>query len=247
MPALNMRLAAPAVVVDINGLVELSAIERTATGVRIGALARHCDVAQSPVIAQHLPMLKQAVPHIAHAAIRNRGSFGGSLAHADPAAEWPACVLALDARMNIASLRGSRSVPAKEFFLGVYTTALMPDELLLSIDIPVPETSRVAAFEEIVRRKGDFALAGIALSARKEAGRLHDLRIACFGVADTAVLAAKTAQMCEGGVIDALLLQRAQDSLCDEVRTRGDAFCSAQARLQFLKVLLARSFAHLAS
>jgi carbon-monoxide dehydrogenase medium subunit len=155
-------LLEPPWVVDINRIPGLDHIQQDGTHLRIGALARHAQVMAHPLVAQHLPLLAQAMPHIAHAAIRERGTLGGSLCLADPAAELPACMLALDARLHLRSQQGAREVAAADFFQGLYQTALAPGELLTEVLIPLPEAGSQMVFDEFSRRHGDYAMAGLA-------------------------------------------------------------------------------------
>lgn len=166
VPMMNLRLVSPSILLDIGGIDELRGIALNGDMLRIGALVRHCEVASSPLISRHAPLLAKAVEHVAHLAIRNRGTFGGSCCHADPAAEFPACSLLLGAVMEIASVRGTREVAAADFFHGPFTTAVQPDELLLAIHIPAALPDALFAFHELSRRQGDFALSGIAARAR---------------------------------------------------------------------------------
>jgi carbon-monoxide dehydrogenase medium subunit len=163
IPAMNFRLAQPAVLIDLNRVSELDFVERQPDGsVRIGALTRQRRLERDPELARAAPLLAQALPHVAHPQIRNRGTFGGSLAHADPAAELPAVAVALGARLRLRSARGERWVPAEEFFLGLFTTALDPDEALVEAVLPAPPPRRGTAFLEIARRHGDYAQVGVA-------------------------------------------------------------------------------------
>jgi carbon-monoxide dehydrogenase medium subunit len=184
VPMLNMRLARPAVVIDLNGVKELDVIAPAAAGgLRIGALARHADLAASPLVRERAPLLAEAARHIGHTAIRNRGTLGGSLAHADPAAELPAAVVALDASVVVAGRGGTRMIPAAEFFVGLLTTALAADEIVTEIHLPPPRGAW--GFAEIARRPGDFALVGIAAVVGAPDGRGGDrARIVAFGVGD---------------------------------------------------------------
>jgi aerobic carbon-monoxide dehydrogenase medium subunit len=166
VPMMNLRLVSPSILLDIGGIDELRSVTLNGDMLRIGALVRHCEVASSPLISRHAPLLAKAVEHVAHLAIRNRGTFGGSCCHADPAAEFPACSLLLGAVMEIASVRGTREVAAADFFHGPFTTAVQPDELLLAIHIPAALPDALFAFHELSRRQGDFALSGIAARAR---------------------------------------------------------------------------------
>jgi len=165
MTTLNMRLSAPEILVDINRIAGLSGIALEKDQLRIGAMTRHFEVEHSELVAKHAPLIAQAMPHVAHPAIRNRGTFGGSLAFADPAAELPACVVALGARLVLESARGRRTVAAKDFFLGLYSTALAADELLVAAEIPVAPPGARYAFAELSRRKGDYALIGVAAAS----------------------------------------------------------------------------------
>jgi len=194
---LNLRLAAPEILVDITAISGMSGISISDGTLRIGALTRHREIELSADIAKHCPVLAQAAPHIAHVAIRNSGTLGGSLALADPAAEWPACCLALDATLKLASAKGERRVPAREFFKGLYATALGPAELIAGIEIPLLPKHR-SIFLELSRRRGDYAVVGVAAIGRPEAGRLHDVRLAYLGGGDVPKLARNAMQAAEG-------------------------------------------------
>jgi carbon-monoxide dehydrogenase medium subunit len=166
VPMMNLRLVSPSLLVDIGALEDLHGVALNGDMLRIGALVRHCDVASNDLIARHAPLLARAVEHVAHLAVRNRGTFGGSCCHADPAAEFPACSLLLGAVMEIGSLRGTREVAAEDFFHGPFTTAVESDEVLLAVHIPVATPDALYAFKELSRRQGDFALSGVAARAR---------------------------------------------------------------------------------
>ena len=162
IPSLNMRLSSPELLVDITGLPGLSDIKVVGDVVRIGALVTHARLEQSPEVARHVPLLAQAVPHVAHAAIRNRGTIGGSLALADPAAEYPACAIALDAVFIIKNKTAERRVKAEQFFKGLFETDLKPDELLVAVEFPVAAKADRSVFLELTRRHGDYAIIGLA-------------------------------------------------------------------------------------
>ncbi|MGH7400469.1 MAG: FAD binding domain-containing protein, partial [Candidatus Rokuibacteriota bacterium] len=165
VPLLNMRLVRPAVLVDLNGLRELEGIAPTPDGgLRIGALARHAELMTSSGVRERAPLLAEAARHVGHAAIRNQGTLGGSVAHADPAAELPAALVALDARLNVTGRGGTRVIAAADFFRGLLATALAPDEILTAVDVPAQPPGW--GFAEIARRPGDFALAGVAAVVR---------------------------------------------------------------------------------
>lgn len=183
MPMLNFRMSRPSMLVDINRVPGLSAIETAGDTLRIGALARHNDVLRSPQIAAAAPLLAEALPHVAHEAIRNRGTFGGSLALADPSAELPACAICLDAEIITASKQGGeRRIAAAEFYNGLYSTALEPGEMITRIDIPRRVAGWHFVFDEVARRRGDFAMAGLALAVRLQARTISESRIAFCGV-----------------------------------------------------------------
>ena len=186
VPMLNLRLVRPAVLVDLNGVPGLDGIAaHPAGGLTMGALVRHATLTQSPLVSERAPLLAEAARHVGHAAIRHRGTLGGSLAHADPAAELPAALVALDATFVLHGPRGARTAPASQFFRGSMTTALAPDEILTEIRVPphVPGWG----FAEVVRRAGDFALAGVvALLGRPSgpSGHCESARLVGFGVGD---------------------------------------------------------------
>lgn len=232
--SLNMRLSAPALLVDINHLPELTGIGETGGIVRIGAMTRHRELGESDVIARHLPLITAAVPHIAHPAIRNRGTIGGSLSLADPATELPACCLALGATMIAAGPSGERRIAADDFFQGLYATALATDEILVAVEIPA-QGDGVWGFDELARRHGDYALAGIAATARRTAGGIDDARIVLFGVADRPILATGAAAALRDGDIKA-----AQDALAGEIDPVDDAAVKGATRKQLARVLLGR-------
>jgi carbon-monoxide dehydrogenase medium subunit len=191
VPAMNFRLARPAVLVDLNRLDALAYIhEGPDRELRIGAMTRQRAAERSPVVAERTPLLFEAMPWVAHPQIRNRGTMGGSLAHADPAAELPAVMVALEAHCVLRSRRGSRTVAAQDFFTGLLSTALTPDELLTEIRIAPRPAGTGAAFIEVARRHGDFALVGVATELRMdESGTCGSVRIALLSVGEGPVLA----------------------------------------------------------
>ncbi len=181
MPTLAMRLSRPKLLIDINRLESLAGAMYDGRNVRIGALTRHADVMLSHTVARHLPLIAKAIPHVAHVAVRNRGTFGGSIALADPAAEMPACLLALGGHLVLQSVRGRREVAAEDFFHGLYQTARAPDELLIEAIIPAQRAEDLCSFKELARRHGDFAMAGVAACARRSGATLTRVRLAYFG------------------------------------------------------------------
>ena len=233
--ALNMRLSAPALLVDLNHLPEPTGISEQDGIVRIGAMTRHRELGSAALVRERCPLLATAVPFIAHPAIRNRGTIGGSLALGDPATELPACCLALGATMVVASPAGERRVAADDFFLGLYETALQPGDILVAVEVPSAGPDSVFGFDELARRHGDYALAGLAASARRTAAGLTDVRLAFFGVADRPVLAAAAARALERGNVRA-----AQDALADEIDPADDVAVRGTTRRHLARVLLGR-------
>ncbi len=247
MATLNMRLSEPALLVDINALAELRGITLAGGTLRIGALTTHTEIEASPLVAKHAPLLAQAAPHIAHRAIRNLGTFGGSLAYADPAAEWPACVLALDAMLVLTSARGERRVAARDFFQGLYTTALQPDELLAACEVPQLAADERQAFDELARRHGDYAIAGLAARALLRGARLHEVRLAFLGLEDRPVRAPKTEALLNGKLPDDALLADAERQLRAELQPMGDLTNGPETKRQLAAVLMKRALRRLAA
>ena len=189
VPMLNFRMLRPSVLVDINRIAGLDAIAETNEAIHVGALTRHYQLETSPLIARHLPVLSGAMTHVAHLAIRNRGTIGGSLAHADPAAELPMMALLLDAELRIASAAGERTVAARDFFLGALTVDLAPGEIVTEVVLPKLPPRTGWGFEEVARRHGDFALAAVAATLTVSGGAIEHARIALTGVGPTALRA----------------------------------------------------------
>jgi aerobic carbon-monoxide dehydrogenase medium subunit len=244
MPAMNLRLIAPELLVDIGELTELRGIERSGDVLRIGALTRHVDLLRSPEIAAHAPLLTEAIAHVAHPAIRNKGTLGGSLAHADPASELPACMLALDATIIVRGEPGERRILAADFFTGIYETALSPQELLVAVEIPIARPVSAHFFHEFARRHGDYAIVGAAAQAIVRNGRFADLRIAYFAVGDRPVLAQAAGSLIDVDVTPAALSEAAS-ALGDELDPQEDQQASVTMRRHLAKVLLIRGVATL--
>lgn len=239
VPMLNMRLVRPAVLVDLNGLRELERIAPTPEGgLLIGALARHADVAASPVVRARAPLLAEAARHIGHAAIRNRGTLGGSVAHADPAAELPAALVALEGEITATGPRGARTVPAARFFRGLLSTALEADEILTEIRVPAQGPSW--GFAELARRPGDFALAGVAAVLRTAPGasdRCEAIRLVGFGIGDRPSRLAGAEEMLAGVVLDVKTAARAAAAAGPGCAPPGDVHASAEYRRHLATVL----------
>jgi carbon-monoxide dehydrogenase medium subunit len=199
---LNMRLSAPTLLVDINGIDGLGGIARKNGAIEIGALTRHAVTQRSNEIAEHAPLIARAMPHIGHPAIRNRGTIGGSVAFADPAAELPACVLALGGEVDIEGPKGKRTVKADDFFKGLFETALGPQDVLTAIRVPIATKETRTGFAELARRHGDYAMVGLAASAKTDGKGLADVRLAFFGVGATPLRARKAEAALNGAVDD---------------------------------------------
>jgi carbon-monoxide dehydrogenase medium subunit len=232
IPSLNMRLSAPELLVDITGLAELKGIRVEKDLVRIGALTTHAQIGRSDEVRRHLPLLAEAVPHIAHPAIRNRGTIGGSLALADPAAEYPACVLALDATLVAAGKQGERRIKAAEFFKGLFETALKPGELLAAVEFKAQKPGEKSVFLELARRHGDYAIVGLAAFAANGSRRL-----AFFGAGDRAILARNAAAAKD--------LESAKAALSRDIQPPADLYHSSQTKLHLARVLLERAWTKL--
>lgn len=169
LATLNMRLSDPSLLIDIGGIESLKGISVQGDALRVGATVTHSEIESSALVARHAPLLAMAVPHIGHRAIRNLGTFGGSIAYADPAAEWPACLLALDGIVVAQGPKGERRIAARDFFVDLYTTALAPGEIVSACEMPLATASDVFGFDELSRRHGDYAIVGVAMSARRGA------------------------------------------------------------------------------
>ena len=200
---LNMRLSAPALLIDINGIGGLDGIALKDGALEIGALTRHAAAEHSEETAQHAPLIALAMPHIAHPAIRNRGTIGGSIAFADPAAELPACLLALGGEVDIAGPKGKRTVKADDFFKGLFETALGASDVLVAVRVPAAGKDSRVGFAELARRHGDYAIVGLAASAMADGKGLKDVRLAFFGVGATPVRAKKAEAALAGGDVEA--------------------------------------------
>jgi carbon-monoxide dehydrogenase medium subunit len=232
---LNMRLSAPTLLIDINGIPGLDRIARKDKQIEIGAMVRHAQAECAREIAEHAPLIALALPHIAHPAIRNRGTIGGSLAFADPAAELPACVLALGGELEIASANGKRTVKADDFFKGLFETALGPQDVLIAIRVPEATAQSRVGFAEFARRRGDYAMVGLAASARADGKGLADVRLAYFGVGQTPLRAGKAETALANGKLDAAIA-----ALDDDLDPQDDIQSEAAVKKHLAGVLLKR-------
>jgi carbon-monoxide dehydrogenase medium subunit len=201
LAGLNMRLSSPKILVDIGNLAELTGQSYADGMVRLGALTRHRDLLSSAIVRAHLPLLAEAAPHIGHIAIRNRGTIGGSLAYADPAAELPACAVALGATLVLGSAKGERQVKAEDFFKGLFETDLRAGELIVEVKFPEVPTGTSTGFAELSRRHGDFALVGVAALAILRADEIESARIVYFGCVDRARVAASVSAALSGAAV----------------------------------------------
>ena len=201
LAGLNMRLSSPKVLIDIGNLAELTGHSYADGMVRLGALTRHRDLLSSAIVRPHLPLLVEAAPHIGHIAIRNRGTIGGSLAYADPAAELPACAVALGATLVLGSAKGERQVKAEDFFKGLFETDLRAGELIVEVKFPEVPTGTSTGFAELSRRHGDFALVGVAALAILRADEIESARIVYFGCVDRARVAASVSAALSGAAV----------------------------------------------
>src|SRR3984957_8603019 len=239
MPAMNLRLISPELIVDIGEMAELPGIGGLSDILTLGALTRHVELLKSPEIATHAPLLTEAIAHVAHPAIRNKGTLGGSLAHADPASELPACMVALDATIVVRGQDGERRIAAEDFFTGIYETALSPQELLVAVELPIARQNSVHFFHEFARRHGDYAIVGLAAQAILNGDVFTDIRLAFFAVADRPVLAKAGAKLVNVAITPELLSE-ASTSLGEELDPSEDQQASASMRRHLAKVLLAR-------
>lgn len=246
IPLLNFRLAQPALLVDVNRLPGLDGVAVASDGeLRLGALARQGRLERDPNVAERAPLLAAALPHVAHPQIRNRGTLGGSLAHADPAAELPAVALALDARLRLARRGGERWVAARDFFRGLFATALEPGELLVEVALPPPPPRSGFAFLEVARRHGDYALAGVAAAVTlDERGACRRARLVLLAVGDAPVDAGVAAAALAGGPLDVeRIAEAARHAAESEIDPVGDIHASADFKRHLIRVLAARALA----
>jgi aerobic carbon-monoxide dehydrogenase medium subunit len=241
--ALNLRLMAPSILIDINHIDELRGIAVAGNVLTIGALTRHVEVQTSPLIAAHAPLLTKAIEHVAHPAIRNRGTLGGNLAYADPASELPACMLALDATIRVAGPAGVRAIAARDFFVGLFETTLAPGEILTGVDVPVSKAGHVDSFEELSRRSGDYAIVGLACHGVMSAGQFSQLNLGYFAVGDRPTLATRAAAELTGVPVTPAAIAAAQTALILDLHPQTDQQATPEMRLHLARVLLGRAIA----
>jgi carbon-monoxide dehydrogenase medium subunit len=235
-----MRLSVPAILIDITGLDALRGIVAGDGVLRIGALTTYAEVKASAEVARAAPMLSQAIPWIAHPAIRNRGTVGGSIALADPAAELPACMLALDAQLEIAAKGSRRKVAAADFFHGLFETDIKPGEILTAIEVPVLRADYRSGFSEFSRRSGDFAITGLAAHARFDGEVLSDVRLTYCGVDIRPVRARIAERVLEGRPFGSAALAEAKAALAKDLDPRADLQATGEMKLHLSQVLAGR-------
>ena len=243
IPTMNFRLAQPAVLVDLNRIVELAYVKPTDEGgVRIGAMTRQRAIELDPLVAERAALVHETMPHIAHPQIRTRGTFGGSMAHADPAAELPAVALTLGARFRVRGPEGERDVEAGDFFLGLLTTVIEPGELLTEVVIPPLPARTGVAFDELARRHGDFALVGVAVSVTLSPdGCCEEARIGLLSVGDGPTLATEGSAVLRGNELtEALIEEAARVAAEADIDPPTDIHASAAFRRHLARVLIGR-------
>ncbi|MCD6078421.1 MAG: aerobic-type carbon monoxide dehydrogenase, middle subunit CoxM/CutM-like protein [Ramlibacter sp.] len=242
LAGLSMRIAYPRMLVDLAGLPDLKGIRHDprTNMVVIGAMTRHVEVANSPVIREHLPLLTDAMKLVAHVAVRNRGTLGGSLAYADPAAEMPACAVALDATLTIAGATGTRIVRARDFFTGLLETDLRAGELILDVRYPVPGSGHLHAILEFSRRAGDFAQAGVVVAAKVQRATLSDPCFVYFGCVDRARVAAKVGQLLAGRPFPLSAPAGLDEAVAAEIQPSDSPGSRADTKAEWARVLTRR-------
>ena len=241
LATLNMRLSEPSLLIDLQAVNELKGLSVQENVLRIGALVTHTEIETSALISKHAPLLCTAAPHIAHRAIRNLGTFGGSIAYGDPAAEWPACLLALKGVVVARSLRGERRIAADDFFTGLYTTELAIDELIVACEIPIAQVDQKFAFTELARRHGDYAVVGLATAISLRQGQAADARLAWIGIGSTPMRSPATEQTLLNRPLNDETIQIAVKALHVELQPLADLTHSEAAKRQLSGVLLKRA------
>lgn len=241
VPIMNFRLAQPSVIIDLNRVKELFYIRpENSSSLRIGAMTRQREVERSSLVSERAPLVSETIPYIAHPQIRNRGTVGGSIAHADPAAELPAVMVALDARFLARSQDNERWIPAREFFVDLFTTALEPEELLVEIAVPALPPRSGWAFREIARRHGDYALVGVAAIVRlsKNSDQCEQARIVFLSVGDGPVEAHEAEKLLQGqAVTEDTIRAAAETAATKDIDPGSDLHASAAYRRHLARVL----------
>ena len=245
MATLNMRLSEPELLIDISSITELRKITLTDTALRIGALTTHRDIERSALVAEHAPLLTQAAPHIAHIAIRNVGTLGGSLAFADPAAEWPVCAVALDATIIVMSATGERRIAAREFFTDLYETQLVQGEIIIACEFPRQAAGTRNVFLELARRHGDYAIVGVAAVGRVSNDTIQALQLSYLGMGATPILARATAAAIDGKPLTEINIAAMNAALSTELDPSADLYAQAATKHHLARVLTLRALRQL--
>jgi carbon-monoxide dehydrogenase medium subunit len=247
LPALKLRLASPELLIDIGGIAELQGIEISETGVRIGALATHAELFSSEPLHRELPIFRQAASLIADPQVRNRGTIGGSLANADPAADWPAVVVALQAEIEIAGSNGLRRVAARDFFVDIFSTALAPDEILASIRIPRPKSGMRFIYRKIRHPASGFAVVGIAVGVRLQEGAVDEISIGVTGAANHAFAGQRASDFLIGKALSQDNIEQAAKLLSETTECLSDRYASAEYRANLIRIETRRALFALSS
>ena len=245
MATLNMRLSEPALLIDISSLAELREIKLTDTALRIGALTTHRDIERSSLVAGYAPLLTQAAPHVAHIAIRNVGTLGGSLAFADPAAEWPVCAVALDATIVVVSESGERRIAAREFFTDLYETQLTQGEIIVACEFPLQTAGTRNVFLELARRHGDYAIVGVAAVGRVSNETVQNLQLSYLGMGSTPILARGAAAAIEGKALTEINIKAMNAALANELEPSSDLYTQTATKHHLARVLTLRALRQL--
>ena len=238
---LNLRMANPQILIDISGINNLKGIEKSGNILRIGALTTHNEILNSDLVRLHVPLLSQAVPYVAHLAIRNKGTIGGSLALGDPAAEYPAVALALNASLVIQNAKGERRVKAQDFFISLYRTAVQPEEVLVAVEFPIAASNQKFVFLELARRMGDYAMVGLALALTMDGKTIRECAISLMAMDDKPILAPSAMKSLTGQQIQSESILQAQNALEKDLDPPGDLQANAATKKHLARVLLSRA------
>ena len=238
VPMMNFRLAKPTLLVDINRIDELKGVRADSGRVLIGAMTRHAELERSALVKEQVPLISEAVSLIGHTAIRNRGTIGGSLSHADPAADLPVALLALDTLVHVKGAKGARTIAIEEFFVSLFTTAMASDEILTTVEVPRTAPGDGWAMVEFSRRQGDFALASVGISLRTDAGRIATVRIALGGVANHAIRAHRAERILQGVAPSVDLYEACAEEVTREIEPPSDIHGSAEYRKSLIRTLV---------
>lgn len=243
IPAMNFRVVQPGILIDLNRIKELDFIHEEKRTLRIGAMTRERGLEMNPLISQNVPLLSEAVPHIAHPQIRNRGTLGGSLAHADPAAELPVLMVALGARLKARSLSNERWIAARDFFAGMFSTSLKEDEMLVEVELAAMPPRTGWSFMEVAPRAGDYALMGVAvLMTLDRQGKCEQAKLVYLNAGDGPVDAMESAELLQGGKVDDKLIESAAALAGEkEINPYGNVHASAEFQRHLAKVLTVRA------